>query len=120
MPDDFATDIRSDQIAEQIRSYMQRHGLNLPRMAEHVGISRNTLKPIAAGERQPREGARRLLVAALAAPPPPKPEPPYADVVRELWGHATSEMIGQRVGVSGSRIRAIAKAIGLTGDQAAA
>lgn len=127
MPDDFrnagevqSPDAGAGRLAEQIRGFMQKHGLNLPRMAAHAGISRNTLKPIVAGTRQPRHAQRVALLAAIAKEPPPKPEPRHADLVREYWGQESSEAIGRRAKVSGSRIRAIAAAIGLTGDQAAA
>lgn len=114
MPDDLSGEPASS-IASQVAAYMQRYNLRLPQMAEHAGVSRNTLKPILSGDRQPREAARLALVEAIAKPPPKKPDPPHADVVRQYWGCESSEAIGRRVNVSGSRVRAIAKAIGLTG-----
>jgi hypothetical protein len=108
-------------LVDQVRGYMQRHRLKIPDMASHAGVSRHSLKGVVADGRRPREEMRAALAAAIDKPPPAKPEPPHADIVRQHWGRESSEAIGKRVDISGARVRAIAKAIGLTGgDQAAA
>lgn len=120
MPDNSEPD-EVENIVDRVRAYMERHKLKIPDMADHAGLSRHTLKHILAG-REPREDARSALAAAVKKPPPARAEPPHADVVRQYWGRESSEAIGKRVDISGARVRAIAKAIGLTGsgDQVAA
>lgn len=121
MPDKSAgADIDPAELVEQVKAYMRRNRLAVPAMALHAGISANTLRFIIERGRRPRLPARSALSAAIAKQPPKKPDPPYSDIVREDWGKVSSEAIGARVGVSGARIRAIAKAIGLTGDHGAA
>ena len=100
-------------LLDDVRAYMDRHRLSVPRMADRVGISPKTLKSILSRNSERSRHAERLAEAIKSAPEPR--EPVHADLVREHWGKTSSEAIGKlaRPAISGARVRAIAKEIGL-------
>lgn len=119
MPDNQPGEVQA--LVDQVRAFMQQHRIRIPEMAKRAGISRHSLKGIIVNSRNPKSDNRERLIAAIAEPPPPR-EPAHADVVRAYWGSESSREIARRIGISGARVRAIAKLIGLTNgrDQSAA
>lgn len=96
--------------------FMERNGLTIAEFVRHSGVPYSTLRAVMIDGRKPTAAVAERLVAALVREPaPPLDRSGHGDTIRVLWGNHNSDDIGLRCDpqISGARVRAIAKRLGL-------
>lgn len=109
----------SEDLRDRIRAFTRQHRLSNAAMARHAKIPYRTLVGVLEVTRSPRPATVASLEIAMAHPPPQR-LPKHAGAVAAEWGSKSSTEIGRPLGISGARVRAIAKRIGLTAGNAPA
>jgi hypothetical protein len=102
-----------DDIRGRIRAFTRQHRLSNAAMARHARIPYRTLLGVLEVTKTPRPATVASLELAMANPPPQR-LPKHAGAVAAQWGTKSSTEIGRPLGISGARVRAIAKRMRLT------
>lgn len=109
----------SDDLRRRVRAFIEQHQLSAAAMARHAGIPYPTLRDVLQVTTAPRDATIAALELAMQNPPPQR-LPRHAGAVMAQWGRKSSTEIGRPLGISGARVRAIAKRMGLTAGDAPA